>query len=58
MEIPGYSIDFEKILKTIKKDKYKRIALQLPEGLKSYATQFVEFLENKTSFTPVKSLNP
>ena len=58
MEIPGYSIDLEKIVKTIKKEKYKRVALQLPEGLKTYASRIVEFLENKTKATIIVSADP
>ena len=46
MEIPGYSIDLEKIIKKIKKEKIKRVAIQVPEGLKTYASQIVEFLYN------------
>lgn len=58
MDIPGYSIDLEKIVKTIKKEKYKRVALQLPEGLKTYASRIVEFLENKTKATIIVSADP
>ncbi|UCD13862.1 MAG: diphthamide biosynthesis enzyme Dph2 [Thermoplasmatales archaeon] len=58
MDIPGYSIDFEKIVKTIKKEKYKRVVLQLPEGLKTYASQIVEFLENNTKATIIVSADP
>ena len=46
MEIPGYSIDIEKVVNAIKKEGYKIIALQLPEGLKTYALQITDFLEN------------
>jgi 2-(3-amino-3-carboxypropyl)histidine synthase len=58
MDIPGYSIDFQKIVNTIKKEKYKRVALQLPEGLKSHATQIIEFLETKTKATIIISADP
>ncbi len=58
MDIPGYSIDLEKIVKIIKKEKYKRAALQLPEGLKAYASRIVEFLENKTKATIIVSADP
>ncbi len=58
MDIPGYSIDLEKIVKTIKKEKYKRVSLQLPEGLKTYASRIVEFLENKTKATIIVSADP
>jgi 2-(3-amino-3-carboxypropyl)histidine synthase len=53
MEISGYSIDLEKTVKTITDEGYKIVALQLPEGLKSYASKFVEFLENKTDVTVI-----
>ena len=58
MDIPGYSIDFEKIVKTIKKEKNKRVVLQLPEGLKTYASRIVEFLENNTKATIIVSADP
>ena len=57
MKIPGYSIDIEKLLKTIKKD-YKTIALQIPEGLKRYASQIVEYLENKTGSNVIVIADP
>ena len=58
MEIPGYSIDLEKIIKKIKKEKIKRVAIQVPEGLKTYASQIVEFLENKAKVTVIISADP
>jgi 2-(3-amino-3-carboxypropyl)histidine synthase len=58
MEIPGYSIDIEKVVKTIKKEGYKTVAIQLPEGLKTYASQIVGFLENKTNATIIVSADP
>lgn len=48
MEIPGHSIDIEKAAKTIKKDGYKTVALQIPEGLKRSVWKIVEFLEKET----------
>ncbi|MCK4901981.1 MAG: diphthamide biosynthesis enzyme Dph2 [Thermoplasmatales archaeon] len=58
MEIPGYSIDVEKVVKTIKKEGYKTVALQLPEGLKTYSSQIAEFLENETNVTVIVSADP
>ena len=58
MEIPGYSIDIENAVKTITKEEYKTVALQLPEGLKTYASQIVESLENKTNATIIVSADP
>jgi 2-(3-amino-3-carboxypropyl)histidine synthase len=58
MEIQGYSIDFEKIIKTIKKGKYKKIALQLPEGLKIYSSRIIDFLEKKTDALIILSADP
>lgn len=58
MDIPGYSIDFEKIIKTIKKKKHKRIVIQLPEGLKKYASRIVEYLEKNTKATIIVSADP
>ena len=48
MEIPGHSIDIEKAAKTIKKDGYTTVALQIPEGLKRSVWKIVEFLEKET----------
>jgi len=48
LKIPGYTIDLEKAVKSIKKNNYKLVALQVPEGLKSHISKFLEFLENQT----------
>jgi len=58
MDIPGYSIDTEKTVQIIKEKGYKTVALQLPEGLKTYASRIVEFLENKTKATIIVSADP
>ena len=58
MEISGYYIDIEKIVKTINKNGYKTIGLQLPEGLKLYASKIVEVLENETHATVIMSADP
>ena len=41
MIIPPFEIDFRKAIKTINEKNYKRILLQLPEGLKNHFTKFV-----------------
>ena len=48
MKVSGYNINLEKVAKEIKKQSYKKVLLQLPEGLKVYATDFVNFLEKET----------
>ena len=48
MKIPGYHIDLEKALEIIKKNKYKLAALQVPEGLKTHISKFIEYIESKT----------
>ncbi|GAG60621.1 unnamed protein product [marine sediment metagenome] len=58
MKISGYDIDIEKALKIIKKEGYKIVALQLPEGLKSYASRIVENIGNETGATVIVSADP
>jgi len=58
LKIPGYNIDFKKALKTIKKEGCKTVALQLPEGLKSYASKIIENMENETGATVIISADP
>jgi 2-(3-amino-3-carboxypropyl)histidine synthase len=58
MEIPGYSIELEKAAEKIKEKGYKTIALQIPEGLKQYFSQIVEYLENETGSTFIVVADP
>jgi len=58
MEISGYKIDIESAAETIKKQGYKTIAIQIPEGLKSSIFPLVEFLENETGATVLVSADP
>ncbi|MCK4364892.1 MAG: diphthamide biosynthesis enzyme Dph2 [Thermoplasmatales archaeon] len=58
MKIPGYNIDLEKAVKIIKENDYERVVLQVPEGLKSHYSKFVEFLEEKTSASIIISADP
>jgi len=48
MKVSNYNINLEEAAKEINEKNYKKILLQLPEGLKIYAADFVNFLENKT----------
>ena len=47
-EIQDYDLEIESIVKTINKEKCKRVLLQFPDGLKPYATAVVDELEKKT----------
>jgi len=58
MLISDYDIDLEKVVKTIKNNNYKTIALQIPEGFKNYASKFVDFLEEKTNSTVIIIADP
>jgi 2-(3-amino-3-carboxypropyl)histidine synthase len=49
LKITGYDIDLENVVKIINKNNYKRVVLQVPEGLKSNSLKIVEFLEKKTN---------
>jgi 2-(3-amino-3-carboxypropyl)histidine synthase len=42
-----YDLELARIIKTIKKEKAKKVLLQFPDGLKPYATVIVEYLEEK-----------
>ena len=43
-----YELDIDKIVKTIRKEKAKKVLLQFPEGMKPYAQVIVDELEEKT----------
>jgi len=58
VKIPGYNIDLEKAVKIIKEKDYKQVVLQVPEGLKSHFSKFVEFLENETNASIIISADP
>ena len=58
MEIPGYSIELEVTIEKIKENNYKRVALQIPEGLKRHILQIVEYLENKTNSNVIVIADP
>ena len=58
MKISGYLIDLEKTIETIRKKKYKTIALHLPEGLKSRTLKIVDTLEKETNCTIIVLADP
>ena len=58
MKIPGYSIDLERAVKNINDKHYKRVVLQLPEGLKSYYSRIIEFFQEKTDADFIISADP
>lgn len=43
-----YELEIEKIVKTIAKEKAKKVLLQFPEGMKPYSTVICDEIENRT----------
>lgn len=43
-----YDLELDRIVKEIKKEKARRVCIQLPEGLKKKATEIAEFIEKNT----------
>ena len=58
MNIDGYYIDLEKAVNKINKNSYKRVLIQIPEGLRTHYSKFVEFLEEKTNAEVIISADP
>lgn len=58
MKIPGYNIDLHNAVKTINKNNYRRVSLQIPEGLKNHAFTFVKYLEKETRANIIISADP
>lgn len=44
-----YNLELDKIVETIKEKKAKNVLIQLPDGLKRYATEIVNYLEQRVS---------
>src|SRR5512137_252634 len=55
MEISGYLIDIENAVKTITRQGYKTIAIQVPEGLKRSIFSLVDYLKKETDATVLVS---
>ncbi len=58
MKIPGYTLNIEKAVETINEKDYKKVCLQIPEGLRVYAFEIVKFLEKETSASIIISADP
>ena len=58
MKIPGYKLDLELAIKKINTKGYKQVVLQIPEGLKTYMSLFVNFFKEETSADVVVSADP
>ncbi|KYK33541.1 MAG: diphthamide biosynthesis protein, partial [Thermoplasmatales archaeon SG8-52-3] len=58
MKVSDYNIDLEKVVNTINKNNYKRVLLQVPEGLKINFFKFVDFIEEKTKANVIISADP
>ena len=43
-----YELEIEKIVKTIKKEKAKRVLLQFPDGMKPYSQVICDEIENNS----------
>jgi 2-(3-amino-3-carboxypropyl)histidine synthase len=48
MKIQGYDIDIEKVARAIREHKYRRVVIQVPEGLKRSVLPVVDFLKHET----------
>lgn len=44
-----YDLELEKVVKTIKKEKARKVLLQFPDGLKPYSTVIAKEIEKKAS---------
>lgn len=58
MEISGYLIDIENAADIIKKQGYKTIAIQIPEGLKRGIFPLIEFMKKETDARVLVSADP
>lgn len=44
-----YELELDKVVSEIKKQKAEKVLVQLPDGLKQYATVIVDYLKAKTN---------
>lgn len=58
MKTPGYEVDLENAVKIINENDYKRVLLQVPEGLKPHISLFLEFIEKETKASIILSGDP
>jgi len=58
MKISGYDIELDTAINTVKKNGYKTVAIQVPEGLKMDALNIVDYIEKETGANVVISADP
>lgn len=49
LELEKYDLELDKVVERIKKEKAKKICIQLPDGLKPEATKIAKYLEEKAN---------
>ena len=58
LKIKNYEINLEQAVIKINKKGYKKVLLQIPEGLKNYFSNFVEYIEKNTKTSVFISGDP
>ena len=58
LEVSGYNLDFRNSISEIKRNNYKKVLLQFPEGLKTKLKDIVSFLESKANCDFIISADP
>ena len=48
-----YDLELENVVKEIKKNNYKTVCIQLPDGLKPKAAEIADYIEKNTKATVV-----
>jgi 2-(3-amino-3-carboxypropyl)histidine synthase len=58
MENADYDFETDRVIKEIKKKNAKRVGLQFPEGLKTYAVEIAEEIEKESGAQAVIFVDP
>ena len=58
MNITGYEINLENVVNNIINNNYKKVLLQIPDGLKSHFFKFADLIEEKTNANVIISADP
>ena len=58
MEKADYDFETDRIIEEVKKKNAKRVGLQFPEGLKTYAVGVAELIEKETGTHAVIFIDP
>jgi 2-(3-amino-3-carboxypropyl)histidine synthase len=58
VKFSNYFIDIEKAISIIKKNNYKNVVIQLPEGLKIYSIDIINAIRNKTNCNIILIADP